>query len=98
MLSLKDKIPNNNPLADAPYWGSTDGKNINALACLEWVEVFLQQMDKELPCAENPQTLWHIRQAIQLQKDRIRRRLDQGVLGTSQPHAYMPYGVPDDIA
>lgn len=86
MKKIISSISPENPLKDFPYWNSPDGKNLDSIACLEWLEAYIIQMDKELPCAENKESLWHIQRALKIQKDRIQIRKDQGVLGTNNPH------------
>lgn len=96
--TLADILPPDNPLRLAPYWDSPDGRNVNAIACLEWLEAFLTVMNKELPCGENDETHWHVCRALKCQLDRIERRKQQGVFGTNKPHECTPLRVLDDIA
>lgn len=82
----KTLISPENPLRDFPYWNAPDGKNLNAIACLEWLEAYIKIMQNDLPCDENKDTLWHIGMALKSQTDRIARRKQQWVLGTHNYH------------
>lgn len=79
-------ISKENPLKDFPYWDAPDGKNLNAIACIEWLQAYIVLMDVDLPCAENKDTVWHLKMAKKSQDDRIKRRRQQGVLGTRNYH------------
>jgi len=86
--TLESILPPENPLRAWPYWDGPEAQNLDALKCLEWLEVFLLTMDTELPCSENKDTIWHVRQAIKSQKERAIRRKNQGVYGTGRPHEF----------
>lgn len=86
--TLEDKLPPDNPLRAWPFWDGPESNNLDALKALEWLEAFILTMDAELPCHENRDTLWHVRQAIKSQKERIIRRKEQGVYGLGKPHEF----------
>lgn len=94
--TLENLLPENNPLRAFPYWNSPDGKNLDAIACMEWLITYMTIMDSELPCVENKNSIWHIAQALQSQSDRTTRRKAQKVFGTSKPHEFVPLNVPMD--
>lgn len=96
MSNLKNRLPPHNPLRDISYWGSEN--NLDVIAALEWSKAFLEQMNFELPCAENVDSIWHINRAIQSQIERTIRRQTQGVLGTNQPHECNVLNKLDDVA
>lgn len=79
-------ITNTNPLSEIPYWGRGDGKNLSAIHALEWAEAYIEQMQSELKCEENVAALCHIKLALSAQRERLRLRKQQGVLGTNLPH------------
>lgn len=86
--TLETILPPENPLRSFPFWDGPESNNLDALKALEWLEAFILTMDAELPCHENRDTLWHVRQAIKSQKERALRRQNQGVYGTSKPHEF----------
>jgi len=96
--TLEHALPPNNPLASFPYWGSSDGKNLNTIQVLEWAVAFLAKMETELPCGENRESIWHLSMAIKLQTERQQRRREQGLLGTNKPHKLTPYNIPPEVA
>jgi hypothetical protein len=96
--TLEPVLPPENPLRTFPYWDSPEGKNLNSMACLEWLVAYLEMMETELSCEENKETLWHVRRALKCQRDRMRRRKMQGVLGTSKPHKITDLDPLPDIA
>lgn len=94
-----EKLPPSNPLATAPYWGAPDGRNVTGMAAIEWAIAFFTVMEEELPCMENRSTLASLKLALIAQKDRIKRRTDQGVFGTSKKHdSYTTLHPLDDFA
>lgn len=95
MNTLKGELPSDNPLENFPYWGSPDGKNLTAVGCLEWLLKYIEIMNEQLPCPENKDTLWHLNMVLNAQRDRMRRRTEQGVLGTNKSHKFTTETIPE---
>ncbi len=96
--TLKSELPSDNPLREFPYWDHPDGKNLNSISCIEWTIAFIETMEKELPCPENKESLWHLSRALKMQRERLQRRTEQGVIGTNRPHELTPFNLPTDAA
>lgn len=93
--TLENHLPNN-PLAHLPYWGHPNGENLTPDACLHWLIKYLEVMNEQLPCPENKDSLWHLKMVEKIQGERRQRRIEQGVIGTSQPHKFT-YNGPSEI-
>jgi len=85
-LDYSDKLSTDNPLSSLPYWNAPGGKNLTIIHALEWALLHLTNEQAKLPCEENESTIEALKIAIEKQQDRRRRRSEQGVLGTKNPH------------
>lgn len=98
MKTLAKHLPPDNPLREFPYWEAPpDSKNLNAIACLEWTEAYLNLMQKELKCAENESAIWHVGMALKSMRRRFELRKQQGVAATNLPHISVSETL-DDVA
>lgn len=95
MQTLKEHLPPDNPLSNAPYWGSPNGQNLTPDACLHWLIKYFEVMDQQLSCPENKDSIWHLRMVEKIQGERRQRRIEQGVMGTNLPHKFTNEVLPD---
>ena len=86
VMTHAERLPPDNPLADMAYWNSPGGKNLTIIACLEWALTHLEHVNKELPCEENTCAIESLRSALECQQQRRQRRMEQGLIGTMEPH------------
>ena len=70
--------------------GNPDEVGLNGVTLEEVIEVVIQKLldfqGRDLACLENAVALWHLEAAKDALCLRRKRRVEQGVLGTKEPH------------